>query len=106
MVIGLGKRAGRLAEVMELAQLVLHSGVGTAFEMNARVALTMLLFCKDVPVAVVEKVRYGPWIGRLMQAMTDMSLRMVTCGFAWYYMQFDKSQEFADAEASARSRKN
>jgi endonuclease YncB( thermonuclease family) len=75
---------------------------GQAFGTQARSALAAKVFRQGVRVEVTDTDRYGREVGRVFCSGRFINAEMVRDGFAWRYPQWDKSGEFAAAEADAR----
>lgn len=75
------------------------------FGTKAKDALATLVFGKDVTVTVVDKDRYGRWVGKVYQGEVDVNEKLVREGYAWRFPTYDKAREYADAEAEARRAK-
>ena len=59
------------------------------------------IFCKDVRVEYEKRDRYGRILGIIYNGTNDVNLAMVRSGNAWHYSHFDKTPEYAAAEAEA-----
>jgi endonuclease YncB( thermonuclease family) len=75
---------------------------GQAFGTRARNALAAKVFRQGVRVEVTDTDRYGREVGRVFCSGRFINAEMVLGGFAWRYPQWDKTGEFATAEADAR----
>lgn len=75
------------------------------FGTKAREALVALVFGKGVTVTVVDKDRYGRWVGKVRPGDTDVNTNMVRDGYAWRYVTYDKAGDYSAAEAEARKAK-
>ncbi len=73
-----------------------------AFGTQARNALAAKVFRQGVRVEVTDTDRYGREVGRVFCSCHFINAELVREGFAWRYPQFDKTGEFATAEAAAR----
>ena len=76
-----------------------------AFGTKSKDALAALVFQKDVVVTVVDKDRYGRWVGEVRQGGVDVNARMVRDGWCWRYPTYDKAREYAAAQAEAQKEK-
>jgi endonuclease YncB( thermonuclease family) len=76
-----------------------------AFGTQARNALAAKVFRQGVRVEVTDTDRYGREVGRVFFSGHFINAEMVREGFAWRYPQWDKTGEFATAEADARRRR-
>ena len=74
-----------------------------AFGQKAKQYLSGLIFGKVVSVRFRTIDRYGRIVGRIYLDRADICLAMVAAGFAWHYVHFDKSPDYADAEKQARA---
>jgi endonuclease YncB( thermonuclease family) len=73
-----------------------------AFGTQARNALAAAVFRQTVRVDVTDTDRYGREVGRVFCAGHFVNADLVRAGFAWRYVQWDKTGEFAPLEADAR----
>ena len=64
--------------------------------------LSSLIRGKTVRVEWQKKDQYGRILGIVYLDKTDVNLQMVSSGNAWHYSYFDKTAEYASAEAEAR----
>lgn len=64
--------------------------------------LSSLIRGKTVRVEWQKKDRYGRVLGIVFLDKVDVNLQMVAAGNAWHYSYFDKTSEYASAEAEAR----
>ena len=76
---------------------------GQAFGQKAKQYLSGLIFGKSVSVRFTSIDRYGRIVGRIYLDRADIGLAMLSAGFAWHYVHFDKSPEYAAAEKQARA---
>ena len=60
---------------------------------------------KTVRVEWQKRDQYGRVLGIVWLDGVDINLEMVATGNAWHYSQFDKTPEYAAAEAAARAAK-
>lgn len=74
-----------------------------AFGTKAKWYLSGLIFGKQVTVRYSSIDRYGRIVGRIYLDKKDISLAMLSAGYAWHYVRFDKSPEYANAEKQARA---
>lgn len=58
--------------------------------------LAELVFERDVQVQWEKKDRYGRTLGKVLLNGTDVNLRQVTDGMAWWYRHYARDQEAAD----------
>lgn len=79
--------------------------LGQEYGKNAKAALSDLAFAKSVQVYVTGKDRYGRALGWVFVEKLSVNLTLVKQGMAWNYVEYSKSQELAQAEREARSRK-
>ena len=63
--------------------------------------LSSLIRGKTVRVEWQKKDQYGRVLGIVYLDKTDVNLQMVSSGNAWHYSYFDKTAEYASAEAEA-----
>jgi micrococcal nuclease len=73
-----------------------------AFGTQARNSLAAKVFRHTVRVEITDTDRYGREVGRVFCAGHFINAEMVREGFAWRYPQWDKTGEFATAQADAR----
>lgn len=74
-----------------------------AYGNKAKQYLSSLVYGKRVSVRFSSLDRYGRILGRLYLSGEDISLLMLSAGYAWHYRQYDNSLEYAAAEKKARS---
>lgn len=74
-----------------------------AFGNKSKQYLSSLVYSKRVSVRFSTVDRYGRIVGRVYVSGKDISLVMLSAGYAWHYVQYDKSPEYAAAENKARS---
>jgi endonuclease YncB( thermonuclease family) len=74
-----------------------------AYGNKAKQYLSSLVYGKRVSVRFSTVDRYGRIVGRVYVSGKDISLAMLSAGYAWHYTQYDKSPEYAAAEKSAAS---
>lgn len=74
-----------------------------AFGNKAKGYLSGLIFGKQVTVRYSSIDRYGRIVGRIYLDKKDIALAMLSAGYAWHYVHFDKSPEYAAAEKKARA---
>lgn len=72
------------------------------FGQKAKQYLSGLIFGKTVSVRFTDIDRYGRIVGRVYLERADIGLAMLSAGFAWHYVHFDKTPEYAAAEKQAR----
>ena len=70
---------------------------------KAKQHLSLLIFGKTVSVRFTAVDRYGRIVGRVYLKSSDIGLSMLAAGYAWHYVHFDKSPEYAAAEKQARA---
>ena len=75
---------------------------GQPFGTKARENLAAKVFKQPVRVEVIDVDRYKREVGRIYLADRFINMEMVTDGFAWRYVQYDKPGEFTTAENGAR----
>ena len=75
-----------------------------AYGNKAKQYLSSLVYGKRVSVRFSSIDRYGRILGRVYVSGKDISMEMISAGYAWHYVHFDKSPEYAAAEKKARSR--
>jgi endonuclease YncB( thermonuclease family) len=73
-----------------------------AFGTQARNALAVKVFRHTVRVEIGDTDCYGREVGRVFCSGHFINAEMVHDGFAWRYPQWDKTGEFAAAQADAR----
>jgi endonuclease YncB( thermonuclease family) len=78
---------------------------GQAFGNKAREALGDKVFQQTIRIEVIDIDRYHREVGRIFLGDRFINMEMVTDGFAWRYVQYDKPGEFTAAEADARERR-
>lgn len=61
------------------------------------------VFGKDVRVTYEKRDQYGRILGIVHNGTNDVNLALVRTGNAWHYRCFDKTPEYAAAEAEARA---
>lgn len=74
-----------------------------AFGQKAKQYLSGLIFGKAVSVRYTAVDRYGRIVGRVYLDRADICLAMLSAGYAWHYVHFDKTPEYAAAEKQARA---
>lgn len=74
-----------------------------AYGNKAKKHLSALVYGKRVSVRFSSIDRYGRILGRVYVSGKDISLVMLSAGYAWHYSQYDSSPEYAAAEKKARS---
>jgi micrococcal nuclease len=74
---------------------------GQAFGTKARENLAAKVFRQTVRVEVIDVDRYRREVGRIYLGDRFINMEMVTDGFAWRYVQYDRPGEFTDAENDA-----
>jgi len=76
------------------------------FGTRAKQFTSELCFGKTVKVEALDTDRYGRTIGLVI--LPDgkvLNKELLRAGLAWHYKHYDKSQEFADLETAAKSKK-
>lgn len=73
-----------------------------AFGNKAKGYLSGLIFSKQVTVRYSSIDRYGRIVGRIYLDKKDISLAMLSAGYAWHYVSLDQTPEYATAEKQAR----
>lgn len=61
------------------------------------------VFGKEIRVEYEKRDQYGRILGIVFNGTNDVNLAMVRSGNAWHYSHFDKTPEYAAAEAEARA---
>ena len=74
---------------------------GQAFGTKARENLASKVFKQDVRVEVIDIDRYKREVGRIFLGDRFINMEMVSDGYAWRYIQYDKPGEFTAAENDA-----
>jgi endonuclease YncB( thermonuclease family) len=75
---------------------------GQAFGTKARENLAAKVFRQTVRIEVIDVDRYRREVGRIFLVDRFINMEMVSDGFAWRYVQYDKPGEFTAAQADAR----
>ena len=75
---------------------------GQTFGTKARENLAAKVFGQNVRVDVIDVDRYHREVGRIFLGERFINMEMVTDGFAWRYMQYDKPGEFIGSGDDAR----
>ena len=75
---------------------------GQPFGTKAREALAGKVFGQAVRIEVIDVDRYRREVGRIYLGDRFINMEMVTDGFAWRYVTYDKPGEFTAAENDAR----
>lgn len=75
---------------------------GQAFGQKAKQYLSGLIFGKVVSVRFSAVDRFGRIVGRVYSEGRDVCREMLSAGFAWHYVHYDKSPEYSAAEKQAR----
>jgi endonuclease YncB( thermonuclease family) len=75
---------------------------GQPFGTKARENLADKVFGQTVRVEVIDVDRYKREVGRIYLGERFVNMEMVRDGFAWRYVQYDRTGEFTAAEADAR----
>ncbi len=79
---------------------------GQPFGAKAKVALSDLVFGRQVRLDITDKDRYGRSIARVWVGTTDANREMIRCGYAWAYRKYLTDTTLLDDEASSRRVKN
>jgi endonuclease YncB( thermonuclease family) len=79
---------------------------GQPFGTKAREALAGKVFGQTVRVEVIDVDRYRREVGRIYLGDRFVNMEMVTDGFAWRYVTYDKPGEFTAAENDAREHRS
>lgn len=90
--------------VAEIDAPELHQPYGQ----KAKSYLRDLIESKDVICSITEKDRYGRYIAKINVPGTqniDVAAEMVRAGYAWHYKKYSTSQELANIELKAKSKK-
>ena len=98
LVAGNQQRKVRLGEIdtPELAQ---------PYGSKAKVALSDLVFGREVRVVVQDIDRYGRTVGRVYVGAIDVNAELVKQGAAWVYRQYLHDQSLLPLEAQAQAAK-
>ncbi len=72
---------------------------------KAKVALSDLVFGREVRVVVQDIDRYGRTVGRVYVGSTDVNAELVKTGAAWVYRQYLRDQSLLPLEAQAKADK-
>lgn len=75
---------------------------GQPFGAKAKVALSDLVFGRQVRLEVTDKDRYGRSIARVWVGSTDANREMIRRGYAWAYRKYLTDTTLLDDEESAR----
>ncbi|MFD1631725.1 thermonuclease family protein [Pseudopedobacter beijingensis] len=79
---------------------------GQDFGSVARKFTSDLCFGQQVKVIVKDKDRYGRTVGLIFnEKHQNINLELLNAGLAWHYTPYDKSKEFAQAQANAKNLK-
>ena len=76
-----------------------------AYGQKAKQALSALVFGKEIEVTSGGKDRYGRLIGWVRCRDLAVNRQMIADGWAWHYLQYDKTPELDALQAAARSAK-
>jgi len=68
-------------------------------------ALTSMVKGKSVEVKWKKRDDFQRILGQVYQESVHVNLKMLEKGFAWHYVRYYKSEDFADAEKKAKSSK-
>lgn len=74
-----------------------------AYGDKAKQYLSAMVYNKRVSVRYSSIDRYGRIIGRVYLEKKDISLAMISAGYAWHYIQYDSNLEYSAAEKKARA---
>ena len=73
---------------------------------KAKQALAAMTMSKQVTVKVLNKDKYGRFIGLIStDEVQDVNGAMLQKGLAWHYAYFDKTQKYVELEQEARAEK-
>lgn len=75
---------------------------------KAKSYLKALIESETVICTILEKDRYGRYIAKIHIPGTqklDVAAEMVRAGYAWHYKKYSTSQELANIEVNAKSKK-
>lgn len=75
---------------------------GQPYGQRAKLALSALVFGKDVTVDVQGTDRYGRKLGRVFHGEIDVNAAMVRDGFAWAYRAYLTDERLLGIEGEAR----
>lgn len=76
------------------------------FGQRSKMALSNLVFGREVEVQVKDKDRYGRLVSVLRSGSLDINQEMVASGMAWWYQHYaPHDQLLAKAQARARERR-
>jgi endonuclease YncB( thermonuclease family) len=75
------------------------------FGNKAKQFTSSLCFGEAVTVTPSDTDRYGRTVGKVTVGEKDVGTELLKAGLAWHYIQYDKSPEYAAAEATAKERK-
>lgn len=68
-----------------------------AYGQKAKQYLSALVYGKRVSVRFSAVDRYGRIVGRVFLGNKDICLSMIAAGYAWHYVHYDRSPEYAAA---------
>lgn len=78
---------------------------GQDYYQVAKEYIGQLCFQREVEVSILKYDHYKRAIGKVYIDSTEVNVSMLKAGLAWHFLQFDKSEEYALAEAEARLNK-
>ncbi len=78
---------------------------GQDYYQVAKEYIGQLCFQREVEVSILKYDHYKRAIGKVYIDSTEVNISMLKAGLAWHFLQFDKSEEYALAEAEARLNK-
>ena len=79
---------------------------GQPFSDLARQALSNLVATRQVTVDPVDEDRYQRTVARVRVDGKDVGKTMIGDGWAWHYVKYDRSPDYAAAEKAARQAGN
>ena len=78
---------------------------GQDFGTKAKKVLGDKVFGQEVKIVWIGRDKYKRILGEVHLDDRNINLEMVKEGFAWHYVQYSKSQEYAKAEKEAKEKK-
>lgn len=78
------------------------------FGQKAKSYLKGLIDSETIICSIIEKDRYGRYIAKINVPGTrnlDVAAEMIRAGYAWHYKKYSTSQELANIEVLAKSKK-
>lgn len=76
-----------------------------AFGNKAKQAVSELCFKKEVTIIKSGEDRYGRTLGFVVVGNVNVNKELLKRGLAWHYKYFNKDEELAELEATARKNK-